>query len=56
MAALDNINELADELLEENSSAAEESASEATADEAETSTLAVSEDAAPGESADEEKQ
>ena len=56
VAALDNFNELADEILDESLSAAEETASEATADEAETSTLAESEDAAPGESADEEKQ
>ena len=56
VAALDNINELADEFLEEDLSAAEETASEAEADEAETSTPAVSEEAAPGESLDEEKQ
>jgi N utilization substance protein A len=54
VAALDNINELADEFLEEDSSAAEEAASEADAEEDETSTPALSE-AAPGESSDEEK-
>jgi transcription termination/antitermination protein NusA len=55
-AALDNVNEIAAELSDERFSPAEETASAASADEAETSTPAASEAAAPGESLDEEKQ
>ena len=52
VAALDNINEIAEGLSEESLSRAMETASS----EAETLTFAVSEDVAPGESSDEEKQ
>jgi N utilization substance protein A len=52
VAALDNINEIAEGLSEESLSTAMETASE----EAETLTLAETEDVAPGESSDEEKQ
>ena len=54
VAALDNINEIADELSDESLEA--DAASEAQTDEAETTTLAESEYAASGESSDEEKQ
>jgi len=56
VAALDNINEFVDEFSEENLASANATASAAGADEANTSTSAVSEDAALGESSDEEKQ
>ena len=52
VAALDNINEIAEGLSEEGLSTAMETASE----EAETLTFAAREDVAPGESSDEEKQ
>jgi transcription termination/antitermination protein NusA len=52
VAALDNINEIAEGLSEESLSTAMETASS----EAETLTFAVPEDVAPGESSDEEKQ
>jgi N utilization substance protein A len=52
VAALDNINEIAEGHSEESLSSAMETASE----EAETLTFAASEDVAPGESSDEEKQ
>jgi N utilization substance protein A len=56
VAALDNINELAEDLSEENLTAAMETASEESDSEAEISTPAEPGDVAPGESSDEEKQ
>ena len=56
VAALDNINEIADDFSEESLTAAMETASEESDSEAETSTLAEPGDVAPGESSDEEKQ
>ena len=56
VAALDNINEITDDLSEEGLTAAIETASEDADSEAEISTHAETEDAAPGESSDEEKQ
>ena len=56
VAALENINELGDEFSDESLASADATASAAGADEANTSTPATGEDAAPGESSDEEKQ
>jgi N utilization substance protein A len=56
VAALDNINELAEDLSEESLTAAMETASEESDSEAEISTPAEPGDVAPGESSDEEKQ
>ena len=56
VAALDNINEIADDFSEESLTAAMDTASEESDSEAEISTPAESGDVAPGESSDEEKQ
>ena len=56
VAALDNINEIAEDLSEEGLAAAMETASEESDSEAEISTPAEPGDVAPGESSDEEKQ
>ncbi|HEX7296612.1 MAG TPA: helix-hairpin-helix domain-containing protein, partial [Pyrinomonadaceae bacterium] len=56
VAALDNINEITEDLSEESLTAAIETASEESESEAEILTPAEPEDAAPGESSDEEKQ
>ena len=56
VAALDNINEMTEDLSEESIAAAIQTASAELDAEADPSTPATSEDAAPGESSDEEKQ
>jgi transcription termination/antitermination protein NusA len=56
VAALDNMNQLADEISIDEFAASQETASEEPTAEAETSTPATTEDAASGGSADEEKQ
>ena len=56
VAALDNINEIAEDLSEESLTAAMETASDESDSEAEISTPAEPGDVAPGESSDEEKQ
>ncbi|HEX6732513.1 MAG TPA: helix-hairpin-helix domain-containing protein, partial [Pyrinomonadaceae bacterium] len=56
VAALDNINQLADDISIDELAASQETASEEPTAEAETSTPATSEDAASGGSSDEEKQ